>query len=50
MTEAPGRPAVAAVNVSSHVSRGSTEDVVRDLLPALRQSAASVEADLHAPS
>jgi hypothetical protein len=38
------------VNVSTHVSRGSTEDVVLHLLPTLRQSAASVEADLHAAS
>jgi hypothetical protein len=38
------------VNVSTHVSRGSTEDVVCDLQPALRQSAAPFEADLHAPS
>jgi IclR family transcriptional regulator, pca regulon regulatory protein len=37
---------VAAMNVSTHVSRGSTEDVVRDLLPALRQTATSIEADL----
>ena len=34
------------MNVSTHVSRGSTEDIVRDLLPALRETATAIEADL----
>jgi IclR family transcriptional regulator, pca regulon regulatory protein len=42
----PRGQVVAAMNVSTHVSRGSTEDVLRDLLPALRETATSIEADL----
>ena len=42
----PRGQVVAAMNVSTHVSRGSTQDVVRDLLPALRETATSIEADL----
>jgi IclR family transcriptional regulator, pca regulon regulatory protein len=46
----PRGQVVAAMNVSTHVSRGSTEDVVRDLLPALRGTATSIEADLRVRS
>lgn len=37
---------VAAVNVSMHASRGSTEAARRDLLPPLRATADAIEADL----
>jgi IclR family pca regulon transcriptional regulator len=37
---------VAAVNVSAHASRTSTEDVRRDLLPLLLAAAARIETDL----
>ena len=42
----PRGQVVAAMNVSTHVSRGSTEEIVRDLLPALQATAAAIEADL----
>ena len=34
------------MNVSTHASRGSTEEIVRDLLPAAAATAAAIEADL----
>lgn len=37
---------VAAVNVSTHASRRTAEQVVADVLPALRACAAAIEADL----
>jgi len=37
---------VAALNVSMHASRGSTEAARRDLLPPLRATADAIEADL----
>jgi IclR family pca regulon transcriptional regulator len=46
----PRGEVVAAMNVSTHVSRGSAEDVLRDLLPPLRQTAAAIEADLRVQS
>ena len=42
----PRGQVVAAMNVSTHVSRGSTEEIVRDLLPPLQATAAAIEADL----
>jgi len=41
---------VAAVNLSAHASRTSTETVRRDLLPSLLATAARIEADLHIAS
>ncbi|MFI7707719.1 IclR family transcriptional regulator C-terminal domain-containing protein [Nonomuraea sp. NPDC049480] len=44
---------VAAVNVATHVSRATPADLVRDVLPALREAAARMEADLayvHGPA
>lgn len=38
---------VAAVNVSTHVSRGTPAQVLHDVLPPLRACAAAIEADLH---
>lgn len=38
---------VAAVNVAMHSSRRSTEDIVTEVLPRLRATAAAVETDLH---
>lgn len=37
---------VAAVNVSAPARRGSTEDIVRDLLPALLRAAQEISTDL----
>jgi IclR family pca regulon transcriptional regulator len=37
---------VAAVNVATHVSRATPAGLVRDVLPALREAAARMEADL----
>nr|WP_231618873.1 IclR family transcriptional regulator C-terminal domain-containing protein [Nonomuraea sp. SBT364] len=37
---------VAAVNVATHASRATPADLVRDLLPALTETAARMEADL----
>lgn len=37
---------IAAANVSAHASRSSIEDVRRDLLPALLETTARIEADL----
>ncbi|MFC0844935.1 IclR family transcriptional regulator C-terminal domain-containing protein [Streptomyces noboritoensis] len=37
---------VAAVNVAQHAGRGSTEEMVRAVLPALRAAGAGVSADL----
>ncbi|MEV7964630.1 IclR family transcriptional regulator [Sphaerisporangium sp. NPDC088356] len=42
-----GGQVVAAVNLSSHASRTSTESARRDLLPPLLATAARIEADLH---
>ncbi|WP_253781428.1 IclR family transcriptional regulator domain-containing protein [Nonomuraea roseoviolacea] len=42
---------VAAVNVATHASRATPDDLLRDVLPALRESAARMEADLrHLPA
>ncbi|WP_425566353.1 IclR family transcriptional regulator domain-containing protein [Nonomuraea roseoviolacea] len=42
---------VAAVNVATHASRATPDDLLRDVLPALRGSAARMEADLrHLPA
>ncbi|HEX4817156.1 MAG TPA: IclR family transcriptional regulator C-terminal domain-containing protein [Nonomuraea sp.] len=43
----------AAVNVATHVSRATPADLVRNVLPALRETAARMEADLayvHGPA
>ncbi|WP_312888221.1 IclR family transcriptional regulator domain-containing protein [Nonomuraea rhodomycinica] len=41
----------AAVNVATHASRATPDDLLRDVLPALRESAARMEADLrHLPA
>ncbi len=41
---------VAAVNVAAHAGRATTDDLRRDVLPALRETAARIEADLaHIP-
>lgn len=37
---------IAAVNVATHVSRGTPDDLRRDVLPALAEAAARIEADL----
>lgn len=37
---------IAAVNVSAHANRSSIEDVRRDLLPALLETASRIESDL----
>ncbi|HEY5334869.1 MAG TPA: IclR family transcriptional regulator C-terminal domain-containing protein, partial [Mycobacteriales bacterium] len=39
---------VAAINVSMHASRGSSDGARRELLPPLRETAAAIEADLAA--
>ncbi|WP_371825936.1 IclR family transcriptional regulator domain-containing protein [Nonomuraea turcica] len=44
---------VAAVNVATHASRATPDDLVRDVLPALQDAAARMEADLayvHGPA
>jgi len=41
-----GGEVVAAVNVSAPARRGSTEDIVRDLVPPLRRAAERIGADL----
>nr|WP_262495962.1 IclR family transcriptional regulator C-terminal domain-containing protein [Nonomuraea sp. SYSU D8015] len=44
---------VAAVNVATHASRATPAELVRDVLPALRETAARMEADLayvHGPA
>ena len=41
---------IAAANVSAHAGRSSLEDVRRDLLPALLETTARIEADLAAVS
>ncbi|MBQ0986108.1 IclR family transcriptional regulator [Streptomyces sp. F63] len=38
---------VAAVNVSTHASRATPESIRQDLVPALLDTAAGIEADLH---
>ncbi|WP_309058672.1 IclR family transcriptional regulator C-terminal domain-containing protein [Streptomyces sp.] len=38
---------VAAVNAATHVARRSVEECVEHLLPALRETAARIESDLH---
>lgn len=45
--DAGGR-VIAATNVSAHANRSSIEDVRRDLLPALLETTARIEADLAA--
>ncbi|MFD7507438.1 IclR family transcriptional regulator C-terminal domain-containing protein [Streptomyces sp. NPDC059850] len=40
------RRVVAALNIATHAGRGSAEEAVEELLPALRTAAASIEADL----
>ena len=42
------RRVVAALNVSMHASRGSSEAARRELLPPLRETAAAIESDLAA--
>lgn len=42
----PAGQVVAAVNVSSHISRVTREKARRDLLPPLRRAAGDIEADL----
>jgi IclR family transcriptional regulator, pca regulon regulatory protein len=39
---------IAAVNVSAHASRGSSDDIRDELLPHLRTTAKAIEHDLHA--
>ncbi|WP_116214439.1 IclR family transcriptional regulator domain-containing protein [Streptomyces olivoreticuli] len=41
---------VAALNVAAHASRGTAEGLRRDALPALRDTAARIEADLRTAS
>ncbi|MEV5435180.1 IclR family transcriptional regulator C-terminal domain-containing protein [Streptomyces sp. NPDC052682] len=41
---------VAAVNVALHAARRTAEECVRDLLPALAETAAGIETDLHTAS
>ncbi|MGH3744092.1 MAG: IclR family transcriptional regulator domain-containing protein [Mycobacteriales bacterium] len=43
-----GERVVAAVNVSMHASRGSSDEARRELLPPLRETATAIEADLAA--
>jgi IclR family pca regulon transcriptional regulator len=38
---------LAAINVTMHSSRGSTDECVTTILPELRATAALIEADLH---
>lgn len=45
---APGGEVVAAINVSTHASTRTLEEVRRDLLPALQRAAGAIEADLAA--
>ncbi|MEO3872145.1 IclR family transcriptional regulator C-terminal domain-containing protein [Nonomuraea sp. B12E4] len=42
----PGGRTVAAVNVATHASRATPADLLRDVLPALAEAAARMEADL----
>ena len=42
----PAGTVIAAMNSSTHVSRGTAEDVVAELLPQLQKTAAAIEADL----
>jgi IclR family pca regulon transcriptional regulator len=46
----PGGRVVAAVNVSTHASRRTRDDVRRELLPPLLETAARIEADLSGSS
>ncbi|MFI5821371.1 helix-turn-helix domain-containing protein [Streptomyces rishiriensis] len=41
---------IAALNAATHVARRTTEECVRDILPALRSTASHIEADLHTAS
>ncbi|GAB3904854.1 IclR family transcriptional regulator C-terminal domain-containing protein [Kibdelosporangium lantanae] len=43
-----GKTVTAAVNVSTHVSRGGADDVLAELLPPLLATAAAISADLGA--
>ncbi|MFE0041923.1 IclR family transcriptional regulator domain-containing protein [Streptomyces albireticuli] len=45
-----GGRVVAALNVATHAGRGGARDTVRDFLPALRETAARVGADLRTAS
>ncbi|MER6410465.1 IclR family transcriptional regulator domain-containing protein [Streptomyces humidus] len=38
---------IAALNAATHVARRTTEECVRDILPALRSTASRIETDLH---
>ncbi|MFG3202689.1 IclR family transcriptional regulator C-terminal domain-containing protein [Streptomyces sp. NPDC048192] len=42
--------AVAALNAATHAARRTLEDCVHDVLPALRETAARIESDLHTAS
>ncbi|MEW2159698.1 IclR family transcriptional regulator C-terminal domain-containing protein [Streptomyces sp. NPDC007189] len=42
--------AVAALNVATHAARRTLEDCVHEVLPALRETAAHIESDLHTAS
>ncbi|MFF8728104.1 IclR family transcriptional regulator C-terminal domain-containing protein [Streptomyces sp. NPDC015171] len=42
--------AVAALNVATHAARRTLDDCVRDLLPALRETADRIQRDLHTAS
>ena len=42
----PAGRVVAAMNSSTHVSRGAADEVVAELVPQLRRTAAAIEADL----
>ncbi|WP_330339439.1 IclR family transcriptional regulator domain-containing protein [Streptomyces sp. NBC_00557] len=42
--------AVAALNVATHAARRTLEDCLHDVLPALRETAAHIESDLHTAS
>jgi beta-ketoadipate pathway transcriptional regulators, PcaR/PcaU/PobR family len=44
---APSGQTVAAMNTSTDARRGTPQDVLTELLPVLRETAASIEADLH---
>ncbi|MQA17506.1 MAG: IclR family transcriptional regulator, partial [Pseudonocardiaceae bacterium] len=37
---------IAALNVSAHISRGSAEAIRKELLPALRETASAISADV----
>ena len=41
----PADTVIAAMNSSTHVSRGTAEDIVNGLLPHARKTEAAIEAD-----